>query len=277
MNPPFNFSPKKSLGQNFLIDENIARKIVQLLAPQPDDFIVEIGPGFGVLTKYIVPNGCRYLGIEIDERLVPLLQKECADFPRAEILHADFRKVNLGELAPGTKLRLVGNIPYHITSSLVFAAFAQNDILRDMLLTVQKEVAERIVADSQAGGKDYGILSVISQTFAQTEILFTMSKHVFRPKPEVDSAVVRWTFQPPPENLLDADFYVRMVKAVFGQRRKTLRRSLAAFLGHEISAAAPVDLQRRPENLSIRELVQLANALILGQDQHGRSGSPRNS
>jgi len=266
VNPPLNFSPKKSLGQNFLIDENIARKIVQLLAPQPDDVIVEIGPGFGVLTKYLVPSGCRYLGIEIDERLIPFLQKEYTAFPRAEILHADFRKVNLDELAPGTKLRLVGNIPYHITSSLVFAAFAQNHILRDMMLTVQKEVAARIVADPQTGGKDYGILSVISQTFAQTEILFTMSKHVFRPRPEVDSAVVRWTFQSPPENLLDADFYVRMVKAVFGQRRKTLRRSLAAFLGHEISAAAPVDLQRRPENLSIRELIQLANALILGQD-----------
>jgi len=277
VNPPLNFSPKKSLGQNFLIDENIARKIVQLLAPQPDDFIVEIGPGFGVLTKYLVPSGCRYLGIEIDQRLVPFLQKEYAAFPRAEILHADFRKVNLAELAEGKKLRLVGNIPYHITSSLVFAAFAQNNILRDMMLTVQKEVAARIVADPQTGGKDYGILSVISQTFAQTEILFTMSKHVFRPRPEVDSAVVRWIFQPPPENLPDADFYVRMVKAVFGQRRKTLRRSLAAFLGHEISVAAPVDLQRRPENLSVRELIQLANTLILGQDQHGRTGSPGNS
>jgi 16S rRNA (adenine1518-N6/adenine1519-N6)-dimethyltransferase len=277
VNPPLNFSPKKSLGQNFLIDENIARKIVQLLAPQPDDFIVEIGPGFGVLTKYLVPSGCRYLGVEIDERLVPVLQKEYAAFPRAEILHADFRKVNLAELARGTKLRLVGNIPYHITSSLVFAAFAQNNILRDMMLTVQKEVAARIVAAPQTGGKDYGILSVISQTFAQTEILFTMSKHVFRPRPEVDSTVVRWIFQPPPENLLDADFYVQMVKAVFGQRRKTLRRSLAAFLGHEIAIAAPVDLQRRPENLSVRELIQLANALILGQDKNGRTGSPGNS
>ncbi|MDZ7363143.1 MAG: 16S rRNA (adenine(1518)-N(6)/adenine(1519)-N(6))-dimethyltransferase RsmA [candidate division KSB1 bacterium] len=277
MKPPLKFSPKKSLGQNFLIDENIARKIVQFLAPQPDDYIVEIGPGFGVLTKYLVPSGCRYLGIEIDQRLVPLLQKEYAAFPRAEILHADFRKVNLAEWAEGTKLRLVGNIPYHITSSLVFAAFAQNNILRDMVLTVQKEVAARIVADPQTGGKDYGILSVISQTFAQTEILFTMSKHVFRPRPEVDSAVVRWTFQPPPENLVDADFFVRMVKAIFGQRRKTLRRSLSAFLGREISVATPVDLQRRPENLSIRELIQLANALLTGQDHNGRTGSPGNS
>jgi 16S rRNA (adenine1518-N6/adenine1519-N6)-dimethyltransferase len=261
MHLPSDFSPKKSLGQNFLIDGNIARKIVQLLAPQPDDTIVEVGPGFGVLAKYIVPSGCRYIGIEIDERLVPLLQKEFAAFPKAEIRHADFREVNLAELASGSKLRLVGNIPYHITSSIIFAAFAHHAVLRDMMLTVQKEVAERIVATPETGGKDYGILSVVSQTFAHTEILFSMSKHVFRPKPEVDSAVVRWTFRPPPENLADADFYLRMVKGVFGQRRKTLRRSLMAFLRHEISVALPVDLQRRPENLSIRELIQLANAL----------------
>jgi len=262
VNRSLDFLPKKSLGQNFLIDENIARKIVHLLDPQPNDIIVEIGPGFGVLSKYIVPSGCRYIGVEIDERLTPLLQKEHAAFPQAEIIHADFRKVNLAELAAKNKLRLIGNIPYHITSSIVFAAFANREVLRDMMLTVQKEVAERIVANSQTGGKDYGILSVISQTFAKTEILFTMSKHVFRPKPEVDSAVARWIFQPPPENLLDADFYVRMVKTIFGQRRKTLRRSLAAFLGKEVSTAAPVDLQRRPETLSIRELIQLANALI---------------
>jgi 16S rRNA (adenine1518-N6/adenine1519-N6)-dimethyltransferase len=121
VNIPFDFSPKKSLGQNFLIDENIARKMVQLLSPQQDDTIVEIGPGFGVLSKYIIPTGCRYFGVEVDERLAPLLQKEFAGFPQAEIRHADFRKVNLTELAAGRKLRLVGNIPYHLTSSIIFA------------------------------------------------------------------------------------------------------------------------------------------------------------
>lgn len=241
--------------------------MVHLLAPQPSDTIVEIGPGFGVLTKYIVPGGCRYIGIEIDERLINFLRNEFAAFPNCEIRHVDFRRVNLTELAAGGKLRIIGNIPYHITSSLVFAAFAHRLALQDMMLTVQKEVADRIVATPETGGKNYGILSVVSQTFAETKILFTMSKHVFRPKPEVDSAVVRWTFRPPPENLIDTDFYLRMVKAIFGQRRKTLRQSLAAFLQKEISVKFPADLQllygqRRPETLSIRELIQLANALI---------------
>jgi 16S rRNA (adenine1518-N6/adenine1519-N6)-dimethyltransferase len=260
VNLPAGFFPKKSLGQNFLIDENIARKMVSLLAPQPEDTIVEIGPGRGVLTKYLLPARCRYIGIEIDARLVPLLQKEFAAFPNGEIRHADFREVNLTALAAGKKLRIIGNIPYHITSSIVFAAFEHRAVLRDMMLTVQKEVATRIVA--APGNKEYSILSVVSQTFAQTEILFTMSKHVFRPRPEVDSAVVRWTFRPPPESLRDAEFYLKMVKAIFGQRRKTLRRSLAAFLQKNIPAMLPVDLQRRPESLSIRELIQLSNTLL---------------
>lgn len=262
MHFPPDFLPKKSLGQNFLVDGNIARKIVDHFTPQPDDTIVEIGPGLGVLTKYLAPVGCRYIGIEIDERLAPQLQEQFAAWPRVEIRHADFRKVNLAELAGGEKLRIIGNIPYHITSSIIFAAFAHHGVLRDMMLTVQKEVAERIVATPQSGGKDYGILSVVSQTFADTEILFTMSKHVFRPKPEVDSAVVRWTFRPPPEDLSDADFYLQMVKAVFGQRRKTLRRSLAAFLRREVPAPGPIDLQRRPEDLSVGELIRLANTLL---------------
>jgi 16S rRNA (adenine1518-N6/adenine1519-N6)-dimethyltransferase len=264
VNLPPDFFPKKSLGQNFLIDENIARKMVRLMAPQPDDTVVEIGPGFGVLTKYLAPAGCRYIGIEIDERLIPHLQKDFAAYPTAEIRHADFREVNLTALAAGKKLRIIGNIPYHITSSIVFAAFEHRDVLHDMTLTVQKEVAIRITAGP--GSKDYGILSVVSQTFARTEILFNLSKHVFRPRPEVDSAVVRWTFQPPPERLQDAAFYLNMVKTVFGQRRKTLRRSLATFLQKELSVALPVDLQRlygqrRPESLSIMEWIQLANAL----------------
>lgn len=238
--------------------------MVRLLEPQPDDVIIEIGPGFGVLTKYIIPTGCRYIGIEIDERLVPLLQKEFAAFPNGEIRHADFREVNLTELAAGRKVRLIGNIPYHITSSLVFAAFEHRAVLSDMMLTVQKEVAIRIVATP--GSKEYGILSVISQTFARTEILFSMSKHVFRPRPEIDSAVVRWIFGPPPERLTDTAFYLRMIKALFGQRRKTLRRSLTAFLQKNTTSPLPAEWQRtygqrRPESLSISDLIQLANAL----------------
>jgi len=260
VNWPHDFQPKKSLGQNFLIDENVLRKITRAIDPRPDDFFVEIGPGWGALTKHLLEAGSRCLAVEIDQRLLPHLEREFGSHPQFTLVHADFRDVDLAELAAGKKLRLVGNIPYHITSPLVFMAFAQRERLQDMLLTVQREVAERIVA--KPGGKDYGILSVVSQTFAQAEILFVISPHVFRPKPEVDSAVVRWRFQPPPVPIQDEQFYLTLTKTVFGQRRKTLRRSLSKLaLAEMLEAIGFVDLQRRPETLNISELIQLANHL----------------
>lgn len=262
MKPPDDFRARKSLGQNFLVDENVLRKLSQEIHPNPEDAFVEIGPGLGALSKYIISTGCDYTGVEIDQRLVPILQEQFAAYKNCEIRHEDFRETDLAKIASDKKrsLRVIGNIPYHLTSVIIFKAFAQRDALADMILTVQKEVAARITA--APGGKEYGILSVISQTFARTEILFNMSKHVFRPKPEVDSSVVRWQFQPPPVPIKDEEFYIAMVKAIFGQRRKTLRRSLAGFLGKDdlpmIDAAI---LQQRPEMLTITELIRLSNAV----------------
>jgi len=257
VNWPSDFQPRKSLGQNFLLDENVLRKIVRAIAPKPEDQFVEIGPGMGALTKHLLEAGSQCLAIEIDQRLIPFLQERFAAYPNFKLFNQDFREVDLRQFSGANKLRLVGNIPYHITSHLVFTAFAQKEALQDMILTVQREVAERIVA--APGGKEYGILSIMSQTFASAELLFTISPHVFRPKPEVESAVVRWQFQPPPLPLIDEDFYVAMVKTIFGQRRKTLRRSLSKFL-HAEAQLDFIDLQRRPETLAIAELIQLANA-----------------
>lgn len=260
MNWPRDFHPKKSLGQNFLVDENVLRKIVRAIDPRPDDAFVEIGPGLGALTGHLLEAGSRCVAIEIDQRLTPHLQQKFGSHCRFTLVRADFRAVDLRQFAQEGKLRLVGNIPYHITSHLVFTAFAQREILQDMILTVQREVAERIVAPP--GGKEYSILSVISQTFAQTELLFVISPQVFRPRPEVDSAVVRWRFQPPPLPIRDATFYVTMVKTIFGQRRKTLRRSLSKLAGAELLASVDcLDLQRRPETLSVPEMIRLANEL----------------
>jgi len=260
--PPVDFHARKSLGQNFLIDENVLRKLAQEIHPNPDDAFVEIGPGLGALSKYIVPAGCDYTGVEIDQRLVSILQEQFAAYKNCEIRHEDFRETDLTKIAADKKrrLRVIGNIPYHLTSVIIFKAFNQRAALADMILTVQKEVAQRITATP--GGKDFGILAVISQTFARAEVLFNMSKHVFRPKPDVDSSVVRWQFQPPPLQIIDEDFYIAMVKAIFGQRRKTLRRSLAAFLEKdELPTIDAAILQQRPETLTITELIQLSNTL----------------
>lgn len=260
MNLPADFLPKRSLGQNFLIDDNVAQKIVRAIAPQPADVFVEIGPGLGALTKHIVPLGCRYFAVEIDERLLPGLQAQFGGHPNFQLLHADFRQIDLQELVPGGGIRLIGNIPYHITSHIVFTAFAQRGLIRDVTLTVQKEVAERIVA--QPGSKTYGILSVVCQTFAQAELLFTLSEHVFRPKPEIDSAVIQWQMQAPPLPIRDESFYLEVVKTAFGQRRKTLRRSLHKLaLQRGMALPEVIDLQRRPETLTIAEMILLANSL----------------
>lgn len=263
MKPHNDFRARKTLGQNFLVDENVLRKLAQVIDPKPEEFFVEIGPGLGALTKHIVPVGCDYMGIEIDQRLVPLLREQFVGYSNCEIRHEDFRETDLARLAADKKhkLRVIGNIPYHLTSVIIFKAFSQRAALADMILTVQKEVAQRIVA--APGGKDYGILSVISQTFARTEILFNMSKHVFRPKPDVDSSVVHWKFQLPALPIKDEEFYIAMVKAIFGQRRKTLRRSLAGFLEKdELPMIDAATLQQRPEMLAIDELIILANILL---------------
>jgi 16S rRNA (adenine1518-N6/adenine1519-N6)-dimethyltransferase len=261
--PPAGFRARKTLGQNFLVDENVLRKLAEVIDPKPEDVFIEIGPGLGALTKHIVPSGCDYTGIEIDQRFVPLLHEQFSAFANCRVIHQDFRETDLQQIAAGKqrKLRVIGNIPYHLTSVIIFKAFAQRAALADMILTVQKEVAQRIIA--APGGKDYGILSVISQTFARTEILFNMSKHVFRPKPDVDSSVVRWRFQPPPLPIKDEEFYIAMVKAIFSQRRKTLRRSLAGFLDKvDLSVINEAILRQRPEMLAIIELIELENILF---------------
>ena len=254
------FRAKKSLGQNFLLDENVIRKIINEIQPQPGDSIVEVGPGFGALTGHLLDSGCDYTGVEVDKRLIDKLIDQFGHKENFRLLHQDFRKLNLSKLQSKPALvRVVGNIPYHITSSIIFAAFEQHHILQDMILMVQKEVAQRIVADF--GNKQYGILSIISQTFSTAEILFTISPHVFTPKPEVDSAIVKWDFRTKrvlkPQNTA---LFRSLIKSVFNQRRKTLRNTLKKICDINIFAGIDqFDLQKRPEELAVDEFIRLAN------------------
>ena len=256
------FRARKSLGQNFLHDENIVRKIIEAIDPQQDDTIVEIGPGFGVLTGNLLESGCRYVGIEIDQRLISALREKFSAYQNFELYHADFCDFDLSNLASKpASLRLVGNIPYHITSSIVFKAFEVQHQLKDMVLMVQKEVGERIAAAS--GNKSYGILSVISQTYAKANILFTVSPNVFIPRPDVASAVVYWDFakkkQPQPD---DPVFFRNFIKRAFNQRRKILRNSLKTFgCPEEFVQTHSTVLAKRPENMEVEELIRLANTL----------------
>ncbi len=260
------FRPRKSLGQNFLVDENIARKIVETLTPKPKDVVVEIGPGFGVLTKYLVPRVRQVLAVEIDRRLTAGLREAFADATNFQLVEGDFLDVDLTALARAWgRLRVLGNIPYHITSPVIFKVLRARDLVQDLTLMIQKEVALRVVA--APGGKDYGILSVYSQLFAEPRILFHVSRNVFKPRPDVDSSVVRWDFPGRHADALhDERVFDQLVHVAFQQRRKMLRKSLRSVPEFaERLERLDFDLQKRPEQLSPLEFVELSNAL----SEHG--------
>lgn len=251
--------PKKSLGQNFLLDQNIARKIVESLALTSDDRVLEIGPGYGSLTRWLLKQQISLTAVELDKILVSQLEHEFSGNKNFTLVHADFIKVDLNELI-SDKVRVVGNIPYHITSPVIFKILDNCDIIQDMTLMVQREVAERVIA--QPNTKAYGILSINSQAFADPRILFRVPKTVFKPRPKVDSAVVRWVLNPiRKEKIKDYQFFQRLVKTAFNQRRKMLRNAMSEFIENLDPDKLDLDLQKRPENLSVGEWVDLSNRL----------------
>lgn len=254
------FRPRKALGQNFLRDMNVARKIVEAIAPAADQTVLEIGPGEGVLTSLLAPRVKRLVAVEVDGRAIPALHALLAG-TSAEIIHADILSMDISAIAGNEgPLRVVGNIPYNITSPILFRILDQRDVVMDATLLMQREVARRLAASH--GNKEYGILSVFCQLFADVTVLFDVSPHVFFPRPEVTSSLVQLRMLSGPRYAVrDEAFFRSMVRAVFGKRRKTLRASLRYFLPELPATTVPVDLQRRPEDLAIHELVGLANAL----------------
>jgi 16S rRNA (adenine1518-N6/adenine1519-N6)-dimethyltransferase len=261
--------PRKSLGQNFLRDDNIARKIVRTFRPAREDVVLEIGPGEGALTRHLAGAVGTLVVVDIDERVVQRMQSL---YPggEVEILHEDFLATDLAALAERSRrpLRILGNIPYNITSPILFHVLDHRSHVVDLTIMVQKEVARRMAA--RPGTKDYGILSVFCAMFAETRLLFDVSPNAFFPKPKVTSSVLRLTFLPSPrETLADERFFRTMVRGVFGKRRKTLRNSLAYVLQGEIpERPAGVNLGRRPEELTPEELAMVSNSLWEENQRH---------
>jgi 16S rRNA (adenine1518-N6/adenine1519-N6)-dimethyltransferase len=261
-----NLKPKQSLGQNFLVDENILRNIVRKLNLSQDDAVLEIGPGHGALTRHLV--GCiRHLVVvEIDSRIVEELRLEFSS-AGVDILHEDFLETDLEHWHDrfGRRLRLVGNIPYHLTSPILFKVFGNPALVQDLTVMVQREVAERIVA--QPGTKDYGILSVVTQFYGEPTLLFDVSPNSFYPKPKVTSTVVgiRMYVQPPyvPVN---RTVFRTVVRTAFGKRRKTLRNSLKYLPYDErtverIVSGIDFAMNRRPEELTVTDFVSLTRSI----------------
>lgn len=250
--------PKKSLGQNFLHDQHYSKRIADALDIQDDDIVVEIGPGTGALTQWIYKKAKHYTAVEIDERAVADLKlKYGDDFPviHADVLTVDFNQFMVG----GKKIKVIGNIPYYITSPILFHLLNFRTILDSFVVMVQKEVADRIV--SEPDGKEYGILSVQFQYFCTCSYLFKVPAGAFYPPPKVDSAVVRFLFKNDDElEKTNIPFFVKLVRQAFSMRRKTLRNNLKPYKFEENKIS--IDLNRRSETLSVSEFVKLSNELL---------------
>lgn len=244
--------PLKRLGQNFLKDKNILRKIYEFINPQEGERIIEIGPGEGALTEFLISSRAEVIAIEIDKRVIEHLQ---SSFPDIKIINQDFLEVDLTQFH-SSDLRIVGNIPYNITSPIIFKLIENHNLTRDAIFMVQYEVAKRMTA--KKGSKDYGILSVLLSYFAETEFCFKVSPNVFYPKPKVFSAVVKIKFKKNIDESLKKTF-IQIVKAAFGNRRKTLKNSLSNSIFAQLNfSGCEVDLSLRAEQLDLSDFIKLA-------------------
>lgn len=247
--------PKKSFGQHFLIDPNILRKIAAAIQPKPDDTIVEIGPGRGALTEHLLKSRASVHAIEIDPGLIAELKQKFGARPNLKLYRQDALKFRFEKLyTEPHKLRIAGNIPYNITSPLLFRLYHLSEYIQDIHLLIQKELARRIVARPDT--REYGILAVLTRFYGQPNIEFQVSPQVFRPIPKVHSALIRIEMLQNPYPKQFRESFLQTVKFAFGKRRKTLRNALAELLPVN-PGDSPVDLQRRAETLTRDEFIAL--------------------
>ncbi|RKY82243.1 ribosomal RNA small subunit methyltransferase A [candidate division KSB1 bacterium] len=252
---------KKYLGQNFLNSEDVLNKIVRSLEIKENDFFIEIGAGTGVLTRELVRAGAQVAAVETDESLVRILREDFSGNPDIEIVKADILKLDLTEYEErGEALRIAGNIPYYITSPILFKILDNRDFVKDATLMIQKEVGERLTAEP--GNKIYGIPTVLFNQFADVKKLFYVSRNCFSPRPDVDSVVINISFLEKPRYFLkNEEFFKKLVKQAFGQRRKMLRNTLRSILPDIHKDFLSTVLSRRPEQLTTEDFAALSNEL----------------
>jgi 16S rRNA (adenine1518-N6/adenine1519-N6)-dimethyltransferase len=252
--------PKKSLGQHFLADASYVERIVRAIAPRAQDFVLEIGPGEGALTLPLLAAAGKLTAIELDTDLIPALRERSRAVGELEIIHADLLQVDLTALARGhgaARMRIAGNLPYYISSPILFHCMQHLRVIEDMHFMLQKEVVARMAA--APGSKTYGRLSVMLQLQCAVEPLFEVPAGAFRPPPKVDSAVVRLApLQPQARHDAPVDDVHAVVKAAFAQRRKTLSNALGKLLDAEAIRQAGVDPRARAETLAPSDFVRLA-------------------
>lgn len=248
--------PKKFLGQHFLTDLNVAHRIADTVDACPGIPVLEVGPGMGVLTQYIIPKEREFKVVEIDFDSVPYLHEH---FPKLgdNIIEGDFLKMNLHDVFDGRPFVLTGNYPYNISSQIFFKMVENRDLIPCCTGMIQKEVAERMAA--KPGTKSYGVLSVLIQAWYDVECLFTVDENVFNPPPKVKSAVIRLTRNSKAELGCDEKLFRRIVKTVFTMRRKMMRNGMKQILGKDSPMLADPLFTNRPEQLSVQEYIDLTN------------------
>lgn len=270
----YGFSFKKSLGQNFLIDTNILKKIVSFANLTGDSGAIEIGPGIGALTEQLARAAKKVVAFEIDQRLLPILADTLSPYENVKIIHNDVLKADVKEMIANEfedteDLMVVANLPYYVTTPIIMKLLEEKPPIRGIVCMLQKEVADRISA--RPGTKDYGSLSIAIQYYTEAETVMIVPKTVFVPQPNVDSAVIRLTLREKPAvDVRDEAFFFQVTKAAFAQRRKTLLNNLTSQLPDgkqrkaEIVAAleaSGIDPARRGETLSLAEFALLSAAL----------------
>jgi len=272
------FKISKSLGQNFLTDQNIIDKIVEGAEVCDEDLVIEIGPGMGVLTMALAEQAGKVIAVEIDRNLIPILSDTLKEYDNIEIIQGDILKQNLNDIiqqhltASGKddfkteNVKIVGNLPYYITTPVIMKILEEKTKAKSLTVMMQKEVAERI--NAKAGTKAYGAITVAINYYCTVHHVSDVSRTVFYPKPNVDSQVLRLDIrETPPVSLIDDSVFFACIKAGFGQRRKTLLNSLTGINGLDKSAAlevlqnAGIDPMRRAETLNIEEFATLANCV----------------
>ena len=254
----FDRPAKKSLGQHFLHERGVVDRIILAVDPRPGERIVEIGPGQGAMTFPLLRRHGALTAIEFDRDLLAPLAEAARAHGELTLVHADVLDVDLTALAGDAPMRLVGNLPYNLSSPILFHALEHAAAIRDMHFMLQKEVVERMAA--APGSKVYGRLSVMLQAWCEVTALFTVGPGAFRPPPKVDSAVVRLVPRAPDSvGIADRARFAALVRDAFGQRRKTLRNALSRLCDEAAIRAAGIDPQARAEQLSVADFVRLAN------------------
>jgi len=252
---------RKRFGQNFLHDPGVIERIVRAIHPKPDDALVEIGPGLGALTEEMLALNDHLQVVELDRDLIPVLRTKFFNYPDFRIHQADALKFDFGQLVEnGKRIRIIGNLPYNISTPLIFHLLGHSGVVEDMHFMLQKEVVQRLAA--VPGDNNYGRLGIMAQYFCKVQPLFEVGPDAFRPAPKVDSAIVRMVpHKILPHPVKDHKLLQAVVRTAFSARRKTLRKGLAGMVSVEQLHSVGINDGLRPENLSLADYVAIADLL----------------